>query len=548
MHAVLRTAWLTIANEGRLLRKDPVAALLLLIAPIVIMTAAGYSMGSLFGSRSRDDAMPIVDHDGGAIAREIAAAFGDRSSFRAEVVADEAEALARVRGGEGAPIAVVIPAGTGQALREGREAKLVAVVDPVRRIEVDAFELALAHVGRELGERLRVEAQARLDEAIAGERTQASTLEERARTRLEAERKAALRTIETQIDETIEKLRRDADAERRDAAVRLRAAIEPRESALRRIADALQGLERVRREFAEWMQRLTEAAGKHAKDIPPPPALPDPPDARDVALLREPIDLSFLEHAPEAAAKPKLEIRIPTPAAGSLRAPDAPATPPRLPSTLGLEEKSAAPGARLIVNAFDQYVPGFGVTFLLIGMMLGIALTLFDERDWGTLKRLQASGASLAGVVVGKVLARFVVGVVQMIVLFAVGHWMFDISLGSRPEALLLPTIAMSFAGAALGLVVASIATSHDSVMPVGTMISLSMAAIGGCWWPVGFEPAWMRAIGRWMPTTWTMQAYNDLMIRGLPPSAAIEPAAITLGLGCLVLAVGVVTFVRRDG
>ena len=37
----------------------------------------------------------------------------------------------------------------------------------------------------------------------------------------------------------------------------------------------------------------------------------------------------------------------------------------------------------MTVNAFDRYVPGFGITFLLIGMMLGIALTLFDERDWG---------------------------------------------------------------------------------------------------------------------------------------------------------------------
>ena len=55
----------------------------------------------------------------------------------------------------------------------------------------------------------------------------------------------------------------------------------------------------------------------------------------------------------------------------------------------------------MTVNAFDQYVPGFGITFLLIGMMLGLALTLFDERDWGTLKRLQVSGAPLTGLLLG---------------------------------------------------------------------------------------------------------------------------------------------------
>ena len=117
-------------------------------------------------------------------------------------------------------------------------------------------------------------------------------------------------------------------------------------------------------------------------------------------------------------------------------------------------ERPAVDGAAVRVNAFDQYVPGFGVTFLLIGMMLGISLTLFDERDWGTLQRVRAGGASLAGILIGKVLARVVVGVVQMIVLFGVGWALFDIALGRQPAALLLPMISMAFAGAALGLVI----------------------------------------------------------------------------------------------
>ena len=64
-------------------------------------------------------------------------------------------------------------------------------------------------------------------------------------------------------------------------------------------------------------------------------------------------------------------------------------------------------------------------------MMLGIALTLFDERDWGTLKRLQVSGAPLTGMLLGKLLARFIVGIAQMVLLFAVGWTLFGISLGA---------------------------------------------------------------------------------------------------------------------
>ena len=98
----------------------------------------------------------------------------------------------------------------------------------------------------------------------------------------------------------------------------------------------------------------------------------------------------------------------------------------------------------------------------------------------------------------------------------------------------------MSFAGAALGLVIPTLAPAHDSVMPLGTMTSLALAAIGGCWWPLDFEPAWMRALAHWLPTTWTMQAYNDLMIRGAPPSAAIVPFLVTMAIGAVVLVIGV--------
>jgi ABC-type multidrug transport system permease subunit len=151
-----------------------------------------------------------------------------------------------------------------------------------------------------------------------------------------------------------------------------------------------------------------------------------------------------------------------------------------------------------------------------------------------------AGGGSLAGILIGKELARTVVGVVQMVVLFGVGWAWFDVALGRQPAALLLPTIGMALAGAALGLVIPTLAPAHDSVMPLGTMTSLALAAVGGCWWPLDFEPPWMRAIARWLPTTWTMQAFNDLMIRGAPPSAALVPFVATIAIAAVILAIGV--------
>jgi ABC-type multidrug transport system permease subunit len=134
-----------------------------------------------------------------------------------------------------------------------------------------------------------------------------------------------------------------------------------------------------------------------------------------------------------------------------------------------------------------------------------------------------------------------------MVLLFAVGRMLFGISLGRQPLALLIPTVGISFASAALGLVIASIARAHDSVMPLGTMVSMAMAAIGGCWWPLDFEPAWMRTLAKWLPTTWTMEAFNNLMIRSLPASSTLRPFAATVGLGLIFLTVGLVRLVHTE-
>ena len=150
------------------------------------------------------------------------------------------------------------------------------------------------------------------------------------------------------------------------------------------------------------------------------------------------------------------------------------------------------------MNAFDQYVPGFGITFLLVDMLWGVGVGLIDERDWGTLARLRVSGAPASGMMLGKLMSRFLIGLGQMILLFGAGWALFGISLGRNSWALLLPAAAISFAAAAFSLVIACVANTRDAVLPIGAMAALAMSAIGGCWWPLDFEPYWMRAARAW--------------------------------------------------
>lgn len=201
-------------------------------------------------------------------------------------------------------------------------------------------------------------------------------------------------------------------------------------------------------------------------------------------------------------------------------------------------EQASVYGGPTGYNTFDQNVPGFSLTFLLLGMLFGVGLGVVDEREWGTLARLAAGPVSPAKLVTGKMLSRFLLGVCQMVVLFIIGYVAFGISLGPSLVALALVVVAATFASASVGLLAAAIAPSRDAVLPMGTIAVVAMAAIGGCWWPITIEPPWLQQVAHVFPTAWAMNAFNDLMLRQRD-ATAILPAVVALfafGIGYATL------------
>jgi ABC-type multidrug transport system permease subunit len=571
---MLRTIALTFLNEFRLLAQDGVGLFMLLLAPIVIITVAGFSLGNIYGARmaAHTYTVPLVDEDHGAVARAIIDALDREPAVTVEHAANLDRARAIVSQRDRAPLAILIPAGTTTALAAGRPARIVLYVDPIKRLEISVIELRVGDLCQRITAAAEDQARARianggadlrarltrisahldaLQTGIAGYQRQLASAQSRAEV-------VVRNQIRRQISSTIDALRTQTQAAVERSLEQAKASVANeltvRRDAIAAVTNYLVALEASEREFDRWFAALKAAAGSHADAIPPPPAFPAPPTQAALAVLAKPIDFTFAPpHLPPpgagdaASATSAFSINLPSPPPPpALPGPQlcadleaiAPAALPVIPGALGWAERSVT-GSNANVNSFDQYVPGFGITFLLIGMLMGISLGLIDERDWGTLARLRVSGAPLAGTLIGKLLARFLVGMVQMVVLLAIGYWLFGVSLGRNPAMLLLPAAAISFAAAAFGLIIACVARTHDSVMPFGAVVAMAMSAIGGCWWPLDFEPSWMRAFAQLLPTTWTMLAFNNLMIRDLPAASALWPSLATVTLGIVFLVVG---------
>jgi len=574
---MLRAVWLTIGKEFLLIRRDRVGLFMLIIAPIAVIAAAGFSLAKIYGGRNASRGgytVAVVDEDHGAVARAIIDALARQPGLAVIRPQDRADTEDIVRRRKLALVGIVIPKATTQAIEHGESARLVLYTDPVKYLQTVKIELTIADLCREVTAAAAAQARKQALEQSRGlqeqiERARASA--ERARveamrlTRETAASRAALAArIRAQVESALNNARDHTkaalDGELDRIQRKLDADTSARQAKLIELSDYLSRLQASRAEFENWFAQLKAAAGSHAADIPPPPSVPTMPADLDLgALNAKPVDeLRDARRKLENALKsPPINIDTPElPAIPKIPAVDIPSMPAldsslAIPGTLGYTEvdlNGNEIGAGGGFNAFDLQVPGFAVTFLLIGMLMGVSLALIDEHDWGTLERLRSASAPLWTTLTGKLLARFVVGFIQMIVLLAAGWLLFGISLGSAPAALLMPASAIAFAGAAFGLVVAGIGRTRDAVLPVGAIVIMTMAAIGGCWWPIDFEPAWMQHLALALPTTWAMRAFNDLMIRHLAASSAIVPTLVNFGFGICYTIVGVAIARRRFG
>jgi ABC-type multidrug transport system permease subunit len=566
----LRATAVVVEKELRMLRRDWVGICLLILAPILVITVAGFSLAKVYGGDAGVHLLPLVDEDHGAAAKAITAALAARHEVELRAVGSRAEAQRMVRDRGEAAAALVIPAGTTIRLSAGGQPELLFYTDPVKHLEVLNFKLLISAVL----ERVSAAAtdQARRDGLTAERRLEkqitdaANTSADLRASLLSLQRQASRRQarseklLETQLMLLEERLQADIDQQLARVSLQLTSADESQRERIAMLRDYFTKLAQARAQFGQWLMRLRALAGNHASEIPPPPEFPSlPPEIESFssgtnaagidlgsirAGLKGGLTLSTFQlprlTLPPFSSLPEFSRIERLTKIGPLAVPAI-----SLPGSLRFTERNLT-GASAQVNIFDQEVPGFGVTFVLLGMLFGVALGLADEREWGTLDRLRASRSPIAATLVGKLLSRSLVGLAQLIILFCVGRLAFGIALGHTPAALLLPSAAIVFGAAAFGLMVAAVVPARDSVLPAGAIAIMTMAAVGGCWWPPELEPPFMQTLALSLPTTWAMNAYNDLMIRQLPATSAILPSAVITGFAMLYIAIAVGVQVRR--
>ena len=184
---------------------------------------------------------------------------------------------------------------------------------------------------------------------------------------------------------------------------------------------------------------------------------------------------------------------------------------------------------------FESNVPGYAVMFVLLGTAAA-ATSLLEERERGTLRKLQTLPITTMSILSGKMLSNFLRALFQMFVLFLVGHFAFGMWLGNSIIGLILLIIVTSFAATGLAMLIASVCKTRAQASGVSLLIILSMSSLGGSWWPLYIVPEWLQNVAHITLTAWSMDAFNSLLIYGEGLASILPSLGVLFGMGFIFL------------
>lgn len=168
-----------------------------------------------------------------------------------------------------------------------------------------------------------------------------------------------------------------------------------------------------------------------------------------------------------------------------------------------------------IPSGYKQAVPGILVMFIMMISLTSGAMALFQERKTGVLKRLSAAPISRRELILGKWLGKWLLATCQLIYGMIMGSLLFSIHWGEHWMMIFVLMMSWAAACAGFSILMGSIARNEGQISGIPVIVSMLLAALGGCWWPIEVAPAWMQKLAMFLPTGWVMDALHKLMYFG---------------------------------
>jgi len=182
--------------------------------------------------------------------------------------------------------------------------------------------------------------------------------------------------------------------------------------------------------------------------------------------------------------------------------------------------------ARIIADTWTLYNPAGrsalllvpGLIALIVAMVCVLLTALTVAREWerGSMEQLFTTPIRRGELILGKLLPYIALGCLAVLLVLAVGAWVFDVPIRGSLPALAAVSLLFLIGMLAQGLFI-SVATKNQMVATqIGTMTSLlPIQILSGFVFPVANMPKPLQVLAQIMPATHFIAALRGILLRG---------------------------------
>ena len=205
------------------------------------------------------------------------------------------------------------------------------------------------------------------------------------------------------------------------------------------------------------------------------------------------------------------------------------------------ETLSSADTSQGVGMGFRQSVPGIGTMYVMFTVLTG-AVMLVQDRKHGILQRLAVQPVTRGQIIGGKMLSKFLMGMVQFGVVFVIGAF-FGVTTLTNILPLTLVMMAFTVCMSAIAFLLATVVNTDQQASGIMLFASLTLAPLGGAWWPLEVVPPVMQTIGMLTPVGWAMRGFQEILYYQGGVLDVLTPVAVLLGAGVVIFGLAVMRF-----
>lgn len=195
----------------------------------------------------------------------------------------------------------------------------------------------------------------------------------------------------------------------------------------------------------------------------------------------------------------------------------------------------------IIPNSVQHNVPAWAI-FAMFFIIIPLTGNIIRERQSGSILRLKLVPGSYLISMTAKIAVYILVCLLQFLLMIVVGIYILPLLgtpvfvVGPHKAALLLMAFAVALAATGYGVMIGTIASSHDQAASFGSVSVIILAALGGIWVPVFVMPKIMQEISVFSPLNWALDGFYTILLRNGSFAEIIFPSGLLFVFFCITL------------